>query len=55
MATELQVPDWNVTLYNLANEPIMDISDLVNFRLTMKLNDSQTAQGQNKTAHYDYR
>lgn len=44
MATELQVPDWNVTLYNLANEPIMDISDLVNFRLTMKLNDSHNVQ-----------
>lgn len=41
---ELQVPDWNVTLYNLANEPIMDISDLVNFRLTMKLNDTHTVR-----------
>lgn len=42
MATVLAVPDWNVTLYNLANDPIMDISDLVNFTLTMKLNDSHS-------------
>lgn len=44
MATILQVPDWNVTLYNLSNAPIMDISDLVSFTLTMKLNDSANVQ-----------
>ena len=44
MASILQVPDWNVALYNLNNDPIMDISDLVSFSLRMRLNDSANVQ-----------
>lgn len=35
----LNTPTWTVVLYDMSNQPIMDISSLISFNLTLVLND----------------
>lgn len=38
----LDIPEWTVSLYDLNNQEIMDISKLVNLNLNLKLNENST-------------
>jgi hypothetical protein len=41
---QLDIPEWTVLLYDVQDQPIMDISELVSLELNMVLNDVSTVQ-----------